>query len=288
MSDENETVGTLNEERIRRLNAIADNADERRHDEFDDVDGETVYPREPRQQAQEEQQEDPHQDDIEPPAPPRMVRVKVNGREMEVSEEEVIRRAQKNWAADEYLQRAAEAARKANELAVPPLDRSVADDDAVQIARAIQLGTEEDAVQAIRNLRSQPPAQSDAVARIVDERLSFTRAVENFEREYEDIRADPMLWKLAGQRDDELARERPDLPVSERFRTVGDEIRQWKAQFATPQRIDKAARKASVAAVPTAAGRQAPLDDEPDDNPETVIAQLAKARGQGAPIKKQY
>ena len=67
---------------------------------------------------------------------------------------------------------------------------------------------------------------------------------------------------------------------------VGDEITAWASKMGVaPSREQKAARKAQVATVPTASGRQAaPVEDEESDAPADVIARIAKQRAQARPV----
>ena len=94
--------------------------------------------------------------------------------------------------------------------------------------------------------------------------------------------------KLVLERDSKLAQDEPNLGYTERLKRVGDEIRGWKQKVVekSAPKVDKEARKAQVAPVPAAAGRQQGMEDEEaDDTPEAVIARMAKARGQGRSIQ---
>jgi hypothetical protein len=283
-------IGTDNERRLSRREEIADNAEKARANELTDVDDTPIQAR--KEELEEEPKEEAKE---EPKEEPRKLKLKVGGKELELTEQEVIERAQKNEQADEYLRQAVErlrvaeeTAKNASRLALPPKgDEPVkVEEDDLQLARRLQMGSEEEAAEAIRSLRARPPGVTpDVVAKVVDERLSFQRAAEWFNGEYKDLLSDPLLKELIYKKDSDLALAEPNLGYSERLKRVGDEIRAWKEKI-SPVKTDKEARKALIAPVPAAAGRQAGLEDEEgDDSPEAVIAQMAKSRGQGRSVK---
>ena len=282
MSDNDTGQGTLNNDRLKRFNAIADGADEIRNHEFNE---------EITDRPVEDERDEDEGETVQAAAEPRRVKIKVNGKELSLTEDELIQRAQKVESADEYLRSASEAVKNATKLALSAQDEPQrVDEDDLALARAIQMGSEDEAVQAIRKIKSRPSEVTpDAVARVVDERLSFQRAAEWFNGEYKELLADPLLKKLVLDRDTELAQLEPNTPYADRLKRVGDEIRTWSQKMTgssgTPK-IDKAARKASVAAVPSAAGRQSSgSDEESDDSPESVIAAMAKSRGQARSVQ---
>ena len=282
MSDNDTGQGTLNTDRLKRFNAIADSADEIRGQEFNE---------EITDRPVEDDREEDDGETVQAVAEPRRVKIKVNGKELSLTEDELIQRAQKVESADEYLRSASEAVKNATKLALSAQDEPTrVDEDDLALARAIQMGSEDEAVQAIRKIKSRPSEVTpDAVARVVDERLSFQRAAEWFNGEYKELLADPLLKKLVLDRDTELAQLEPNTPYTDRLKRVGDEIRTWSQKMSggsVPSKIDKAARKASVAAVPSAAGRQSSgSDEESDDSPESVIAAMAKSRGQARSVQ---
>jgi hypothetical protein len=283
-------IGNDNERKLSRREEIADNADKARADDLTDVDDTPIQARKEELEEEEVKEEPKEEPKAEPKVEePRKLKLKVGGKEIELTEQEVIERAQKVEQADEYLRTASEAVKNASRLALPPkVDEPVkVEEDDLQLARRLQMGSEEEAAQAIRTLRARSPGVTpDVVAKVVDERLSFQRAAEWFNGEYKDLLSDPLLKELIYKRDADLAQAEPNLGYSERLKRVGDEIRAWKEKVAPPVKTDKEARKAQVAPVPAAAGRQAgPEDEEADDSPESIIAKMAKARGQGRPVQ---
>jgi len=289
-----DVVATENDSMLARRNEIADNLDNLRGSDLQDTDGVSVMPRPAQEEdegATEPGEEEPTERVEAAKAEPAKHKIKVNGREMELTWDEILERAQKVESADQYLQLASESVRNAGKLASPPKEdepEKVEEDD-LALARALQMGSEEDAAKAIRRLRAKPSEVTpDVLPRLVDERLKFLKAVESFQAEYKDYLEIPSLNKRAQEIDAQLAEREPSLPYDQRLKRVGEAVRKEALsvvqKFASPK-TDKAARKASVAPVPSAAGRQAPMgDDEGEESTEKTIAEMAKSRGQGRPI----
>ena len=307
-TDGQEAIGTSNDERVARLNAIADQADVDRAEELANVnDDGTTEPYTIDQSATEQAEEEDEQPAVEaaadeessaPTASEKTYRIKVNGKELELTETQLIARAQKIEAADEYLRQAAEAKRRLEQPAQPPavdqneLQRRQDEEDRA-LVRAIQVGTEEEAAIALRKLREQlsarPSINRDDVSRTIDERLAFNNAIEKFSSEYADVWNDPILKKVALDRDAQLLKDGDRRPYWDRYASIGEEIRTWKqsiAQSAKPETTmaEKVERKASIpkapAAVASAKSKPARVEeDEIDDSPTSVIAAMAQRRG---------
>lgn len=306
-SESQEAIGTGNDERIARLNAIADQTDADRAEELANVndDGST----EPFSVAQPDTEavaDAPSEEEVpaeeESAAEPKRYKIKVNGKELELTEAQLIERAQKIEAADEYLRQAAEAKRRVAETesqpAVPAVDeaelRRRQDEEDRALVRAIQVGTEEEAAAALRKLREQasarPSLSRDDVSRTIDERLAFNNAIERFSAEYNDVWNDPILKKIALDRDAQLLKEGDQRQYWDRYSQIGEEIRTWKQSLAPAPKpeqsmSEKAERKAAAPKVPTAAAsvKSKPVkavdEDDVDDSPTSVIAAMAQRRG---------
>lgn len=300
--DENENtgeaVGTGNDERIARLNAIADSADADRAEELANIndDGTTepfVVDAAPAETPAEEEEtpSSSAEEELE-----KKYRIKVNGKEIELTEAELIARASKIEAADEYLRRAAEANRRVQEPAAPVADPNVLqrqrDDEDLALVRAIQVGTEQEALAALRKLREQagarPSLSRDDVSRTIDERLAFNTAIERFSTEYNDVWSDPILKKIAFDKDAQLLQQGDTRPYWERYQEIGNEVRSWKESLAPAKKAevtmtDKEARKASAPKVPApASAKSKPAkveEDDIDDNPSAIISAMAQRRG---------
>jgi len=312
MNDENvndtsgqDAVGTGNEDRIARLNAIADQTDASRVEDFVNVndDGSTEpFTVEAGAQAtdEEEQVAPPDEQTAAADDTPeeKRYKLKVNGRDIELTEAELIARAQKIEAADEYLRQAAEAKRRLETAPAAPTVNQVElqrrqDEEDRALVRAIQVGTEEEATAALRKLREQisarPSLNRDDVSRTIDERLAFNTAIDRFSTEYNDVWSDPILKKIALDRDAQLLQEGDRRSYWDRYAQIGDEIRSWKQKLTPAQKAeaslsDKEQRKAAMPKIPAAVAstKSRPArteDDETDDSPSTVIAAMAQRRG---------
>ena len=169
------------------------------------------------------------------------------------------------------------------------------------MVRAIQMGTEEEALTALDKLISMSARNQPAVdvGREVSERLRFEKAAEWFQTEYPDVVGDPQLMQMMLDKDAELVSSGDRREYKDRYADVGNEIRGWVtklkggAQAQTPSQPleqqspaagTKEERKASAAskAAPKVANTKAHIKVEGDEAPEShseVIAAMAKARG---------
>jgi hypothetical protein len=300
-----ETVGSGNDARLAMLARINDQNDERSANEgdlFDVTDeGKTVpfVVRKADGKQEELKDEAIHEEIIDHDAEkaatktePELFTLKINGVERQVTKDELIARAQKVEAADQYLAEAARLRQEAEgkqqqyqqeEVAA----RSVEDD--LALARAIQMGSEEEAVAAIRKIKA-TELSTDALNRTVDERLTFNEAISKFRTDFSDIVGDPHLNKMAQDMDDDLLRRGDKRSYAERYTAVGNEVRNWVKKFqpavtevAKPvvPVVDKQTRKENVQAVPKAAGGKTPstVEEEKEETYSSVIEGIAKARG---------
>ncbi len=273
---ESDVVGTQNEARLARMSEIGDNAEQDRDGELVDAPEKEVFTEVSEDNEAAEQKEEPKQE-------PRKLKLKLNGQEVEKTEEEVLALAQKVGSADEYLRQASEAFKKTQ---LPRRDVEAvrnSDEEDLALVRAIQMGTEEEAVQAVRKLKTNP-SKPDDMARLVDERLAFQKAADEFGKEYKDILEDPFLSKLVFDKDNELLRSGDSRPYIERYRSIGDEVRAWKNGLtkSEPKTLaEKQQRKSNVVQIKSANARAEPeRDEEPDDSPASVISRMAARRGQ--------
>jgi len=290
-----DVVGTGNDQRLALLDQINDRNDAERAEEFrlvndDDttepftVEGEPVL-------VEPEQEPEPEQTPEPVAAVPK---IRVNGEDVELTPD-LIAKAQKIASGDKYLEDAALAKKAASQPqpVQPPsqedVDRSSGEEE-LALVRAIQMGTEEEAVAALRKIRTQPTGMTaDDVGRIADERLAFNTALDWFNDEYKDLVEDPQLHGIVVQRELALVKSGDKRPYKERYKSVGDEVRQWRDSLVKrftpkpePNPIEvKEERKANAprTPVPVNARSRPPVDDEPDDTPSSVIANMAKARG---------
>ena len=207
-------------------------------------------------------------------------KLKVNGKELELTTDELIARAQKVEAADDYIRQAAQMYKAHKEPAPEPKAPAGAEEDDAALARAIQTGTEQEAVAAIQKMRARPSASTDDVLRIVNTQLAITEANRKFEAEYADIVQDPYLRSMVQMELQQRIQRQDPRSYQENLFEIGANLKAWKASLvpASAQLQEKQARKASVTVIPTAAARAA---GKTEDKPETaadVIAELAKQR----------
>lgn len=277
MEPEEEVVGNKNDDRLKQFAAIADSADALRVQEGEFVPDDNPDP------ADEQPEEVVEEEASEEPAA-RKFKLKVNGRELELTEDELIKRAQKVESADRYLADAAEALRKA-QVSPDPAQQQTSDEDDLALVRALQMGTEEEAVQAIRKIRA-TPSKKDDVASLIDQRLTFREAAAKFESDFKDVLSDPMLKRLAIQKDAELLQNGDTRSYLERYTEIGNELREWKSSLSKGSEPaskvqDKLERKSKVTSINAANVRATPvIEEEPDDSPTSVIEKMARSRGQ--------
>lgn len=282
-------VGNMNQSQLDRRNAIADALDSTEDRKMQDIDGDKVV-EEPVVEAAEptpEPAEEPKDDAQEVHAEPRKFKLKVNGKEQEVTEEELIERAQKVASADEYLQTAAKALEGAHALAPSKDEPASNGEDVTEDTLTSALQGDAEAIKKVAQRLKAPPVKDVLTA--VDDRLSFRSAVDWFQGEYKDLTADPMLYQLVVQEDSRIAQSEPTMQYRERLKKAGDKVRSWKEGIAPKTPVNpKLTAKASVAPVPQAAARQAPRDEEEDtEEPvESVIDKMAQARHQNGALRK--
>ena len=287
-----EAVGTGNSDRINALNAIGDRIDSERGDDMLDIaDGDKYEQFDKPEIPDEEHETETTQEKVieDKPATPDKYKLKVSGKEIELTLDEIIERAQKVEAADAYLSEAARLKKEYETRNAPPKPsedaKAVEVEESRALARAIQMGTEDEAVEAIARLRKSvtPSFSKDELARTVDERLTFQNAVSVFQDEYKDIYSDPKLRQMVIDQDAALVASGDTRTYLERYRSIGQELRDWRDSLvksvAAP---DKQTRKSAAPSPVAAAGAKVKSSHEDDDIEESasqVIAKMAKARG---------
>ena len=292
-----------NNERLERLNAIANQADDRKRelDGLDDVEEETWQDREeednsvPDAEPEDVQEARQHgADDVRQTNGETYYRIIVNGQERWLSLQQLRETSSKVSAADEYLRNAKQALQN---VAVAPSveDEPQSRQTGVRDVLTRALMGEQDAIEELARRLEQTPSEKDVLRAVdgrIDGRLTFRQAVDWFESEYAEVLKIEPVRQRAVQVDAELANQNPDMDFKARLKMVGDDARTYLQQLrnqlgagADSGRSQKEARKASVRSLPVAGGRQMGDDDEGDDETyESAIAKMANARGQGRPI----
>jgi hypothetical protein len=142
----------------------------------------------------------------------RKIKLKVNGQELELTEAEVIARAQKAEAADRRFADAAAMMREAQQLSQnrqppqQPKEQSTPnpDDWRASVKKALMYGTEEDVDSALETLVSQakgtsidPRAIVAQTAEMVAERTEYQTALNSALEEFPEVRSDQRLQEVA-------------------------------------------------------------------------------------------
>lgn len=221
----------------------------------------------------------------------------VNGTERWLTLKQLRETSSKVSAADQYLHDAKEAAKR---VAAAP--SSTDEESSPKKGRARELLSralmgEQEAVDELAQLIDAEPSRVtpdvlQAVDERVDGRLTFRDAVKWFDQEYKTELDDPELKARIVRRDSEIAKLYPEMDFKQRLKEVGEEARAIRIAKgrSTPVPLErlreKEQRKASVRALPSAAGRVSEEESEADDGEtyESAIAGIAKARGQGRPV----
>jgi len=225
------------------------------------------------------------------PTAKRKMRLKVNGEERELTEDQVIALAQKVASADEYLRIAKEAAA----VSRPPVQEpapSYSDvlegpsEEDLQLAQALQVGSTEEAAAAIHALRGRSPSP-DVISSQVEDRIAYKQARDWAQETFTDVFEDPITARLFIAVDQDLLATGDRRPYRDRYKAIGEHIRTWKggvkpATNQDPALTDKERRKATVQVIPTAGRRVATEtpDDDGEEDPGSVISQMARSRGQ--------
>ena len=299
-------VGNRNQEQIDRRNAIADALDatpDRKEmqevgenlvvDESDQAEKDAKRAEEEaeaeRQRLEAEANERAAKEEQEAGvvhAEPRKFKLRVNGKDVEFTEAEVLERASKVSSADEYLQSAAKAVELSQALGLSKDGSAGGEEDSIEDTLTSALQGDSEAIKKVAQRLKAPPVKD--VLSAVDDRLSFRSAVDWFRGEYKDVVEDPMLYRLVVDEDSRIAKAEPLTPYRDRLKRAGDRVRDWKQTITgKPPTNPKLERKASVAVVPTAGGRQVVRDEEEGEEPvETVIDKMARDRGQGGAVRR--
>lgn len=321
-AEDGSVIGTENDKRLAMYNQIADGNDRQRAEEFYEVDDDgntTGLSIEAEAEEQDEEESDgsgeENDQDTEESGEeddgtseeesseesltkaPAKYTITVNGVQKELTLDELVARAQKVESADDYLREASQLNQQAKQLRNPPqqqVQEEEKPEDEVALARAIQMGSEEEAVAAIRKLRSTGPS-SDDLARTIDERLNFQTSVAWFQKEYNDITSDPVLAQMAIQQDNMLRAQGDQRPYVQRYKEIGEGLRNWiKSKAPAPTESEekdpevkvesqaaKKTRKAAAPSVPKPAASKVtvPEAEEEEESVQDTIANMAKSRG---------
>ena len=320
--DDGNVIGTTNDARIALLNRINDANDEARADELlavnddgttekfvvQDAEGNQTQltddaATDPAADAEiarlaAESGEQPAEQTTEPAAQEnedgRLITRKINGKDVTKTFREWMNTASKVEAADVYLREASALRNQATRPAPTQAAQSVTPVvDYLAIARAIQMGSEEEAVAALQTIAApvRPSVTTDDVRAAVTEQLTFKEAISTFNSEFSDLVADPVLHQMVLDTDQRLIAQGDRRPYLDRYRDIGEQVRgvakSIAAKFAPAPKapaapvVDKLARKAAANPVPKAASQKtvSSVEEEADESTASIIAGIAKSRG---------
>ena len=218
-----------------------------------------------------------------------------------------IRALQKQLAADRRLEEAARMLREAKEReaflmqqmqraapAADPAQNQQAPQHPDDVARykslteRLRYASDEEAAAAVREMeqfvserasRAQQAtlqAVTQQLPQAVASQVEFNAAKEWFLQEYSDIAKDPNLSVIAIVKDQQARQEGDTRPIRERWKAIGDELRQWRGASNVASMEDKAARKATLDEPKPMAARSPAPAKEP--TPEEARAQYFKER----------
>lgn len=250
----------------------------------------------PEPEAKTEEQE--HQEEHENPQE-RLVTIKVDGREMQVPESQIIeagrRTLQKEVAADRRLEEATRLLREAEARAKQPPKQDVAQApqqyDAATLAQALTSGDQQLAALAVEEIQKagRQPQQAippEAIFGFVRQEIEATTAQEQFKSEYADIVKDPFLLQLAVNLEDQrlakvAAGQEPVIPLYEAFKQHGETIRKWRGTQTQGETLsEKRERKATAQTLPSAKAKAPAPESEKPETTEDIIQQMRRARRQ--------
>lgn len=247
------------------------------------------------------------------PVPVEKVKVKVDGAELEVSQEELVRTFQKNAAADKRLEEATRLLREAEQLAATraaaapapqeaqPQPVTTEDpvaklrEDAAATLSKLYDGDQEAATEALVALMlkvsggGQPTQQTptidpSALTDQVLEQLSFKDALRKVRTDYPELVTDPNLERLTAMRAEELiasGKPRSDALLEAAdglYKSLGKVPTGRQAAPADAPKTTRQANKERLDPVPTAHASALPAATPMESNPSSVIAELAKKR----------
>lgn len=231
----------------------------------------------------------------------QMVTLIVDGKEVQKRLSEVLdagkRFLQKDMTADERLVEATRILKEAKELntgkVAQPAEASPSkpvqgEDDDAALARAIQLGSDEEARAAIGKLRNNGRVDDQSITSMIDARIEFREAASWVQSEYKDLLEDPVLGGIFLSKEAEARSSGDKRSYRDLYKDIGDGLRKWKEGLVPKQdpTQDKNDRKASLTVIPTASA-VAPINrDEVDpvesdaDDTQAFIAEQRRRRGQ--------
>jgi hypothetical protein len=132
------------------------------------------------------------------------------------------------------------------------------------------------------------PSKTPDVSREVAQAIATRSAVEQAKTQQKDILEVDALVPVFNARLRAVADAEPELSIVAAYKKAGDVVRKEFAPMLkkAPAQLSKSDRKRTLVNAPTQAARQAPREDQDgEENPTSVIDQIAKSRGQNRAIR---
>jgi hypothetical protein len=199
--------------------------------------------------------------------------------------------AQKVESADEALQRANDAVKKATQLALAPREEPSDEEsnlDVESILSSAVMGDRE-AIKSLASLLKTRPSKTPDVSREVAQAIATRSAVQTAEAQQKDIFEVEPLVPVFRARLQQVAQAEPELSIVAAYKKAGDMVRKEFAPMLKKRpdgNLSKADRKRTLVNPPAQGSRQAPkVDEDGEENPQSVIDQIAKGRGQARAIR---
>jgi len=229
---------------------------------------------------------------------PQTVRVKVDGEEFDAPSEEVeayggVKSYQIAKAAENRLQKANEVLAEAKRLQGESKPKETPNEQLKKDIEILRWGTPDESADALNRIlesKNKQVDQNELVQRATDA-MRHDEAVKNFDKEFTDIGARPMLLKLVvALRNERLQKGHPGN-WDNFYRSLGNEVRaevlKQSQPSATPlttgtpsQASVKEERKSSIVNLPTATAQRAELPEEPKtETRDEIFAKMRKRRG---------
>ncbi len=199
--------------------------------------------------------------------------------------------AQKVESADQALHDANDAVRKATQLALAPReepDEALSDEELEAVVSSAVMGDRE-AIKKLTTAIKARPSKTPDVSQEVARAIATRSAVADAERGLQDILSVESLVPVFRARLRAVADAEPTLSIQSAYKKAGDAVRKDFAPMLkpNPQSLNgKAQRKRTLVTPPAAASRvQRQSDEDGEENPTSVIDQIAKGRGQARAIR---
>lgn len=284
--------------------------------ELDAARGETDVPREteeapvetPKEEVvTEEPKQEPKQEITEeapqktPPEQPKTQRVKIDGDEFDVPQEEIdkygsVYAYQINKASEKRLHQINEMLSQAKRVfeQKPPVTEPSVDEVIASKIDTIRWGTPEESAVALKEVlqkMSQPPINPEQLLAHATDRFRHDHAVTEFDKEFQDIGTSPMHLELVvALRNKSLQLKGHPGDWNKFYRDIGNQVRSImpkpttvpavsKTTEPTSQASDKEARKASIVALPTATARAELPKEQKEPTKAEILNEMRKARG---------